>query len=156
MSLSIDQPSIQRAKFCESGSASVEFLVLGVGLLVPLVYLVLALGSVQHAWMGAESAARAVAQAVSDSRDETEAARRVALALHDAGFPHEGEDAAAVSVECLPASSSCFRPRTVVVAHVSIPVALPGIGTVSVPGNGVRVEASASHEVPRFSQRPEG
>lgn len=46
----------------EDGSASVEFIVAGVILLVPLVYLILTLGSIQQHTLGVEAAARHTAR----------------------------------------------------------------------------------------------
>src|SRR6187402_2436195 len=79
----------------ERGSASLEFLVAGLLLLVPLVYLVLTVSAVQAASLGVEGAARQASrvfvQAESVGEARAAAARAVAVTLADYGL--DAEDA---------------------------------------------------------------
>ena len=71
----------------DEGSAAVEFLVVGVLLLVPIAYLVLTLGRVQAATFAAESGAREASRVLATTADgETLAETSVVLALADQGF----------------------------------------------------------------------
>ena len=56
-----DDPGNQR------GSAALEFILVGMLLLVPLVYLVVSLGLIQGQSLGAEAGARHIARALSHS-----------------------------------------------------------------------------------------
>ncbi|ERG64689.1 hypothetical protein L332_09545 [Agrococcus pavilionensis RW1] len=141
----------------EDGSASIEFLTVGVILLVPLVYLVLALGQIQHAVLGIEGgarhAARAIAQAGSHEHGMAAADRAIRVALADAGL---SADAVRVAIACDPAPDACDTPRgTVSVrldATVPLPLAPPGLHLGA--GVGVPVSALASQPVSAFGGSP--
>lgn len=110
----------------ESGTASLEFLTVGVLLLVPLVYLVLALGQIQHAVLGIEGGARHAARVLAhaDAHEEGTAAadRAMLVALTDAGLePSEVE----VAIACAPDPSECTTPRGTVTVRVDARVPLP-------------------------------
>jgi hypothetical protein len=136
----------------ECGSASLEFLTVGIILLVPLVYLVLALAAIQAGALGVEGAARQAARVAVIATDRTgsDAAvdRAVRVALADYGI-----DAAAASVAVACDRTDCLEPgarvSVSVVARVDLPLvpdflALTAIG--SVP-----IEASATQTVSRFA-----
>lgn len=61
----------------DGGLAALEFIVVGLLLLVPLVYLVVALGLIQGQSLGAEAGARHIARALSTA-ENADAARRSA------------------------------------------------------------------------------
>jgi hypothetical protein len=137
----------------ESGSASVEFVTVGLLLLVPLVYLVLAVASIQAAALAVEAASRQAARvfvqsaAIDDARDAT--IRAVSFALADHGLD---PGAATITVECSPNPDSCLTRRGFVEVGVSIEVALPlappflqGAFPLSVP-----LSAAATQQVSRF------
>jgi hypothetical protein len=113
-----------RMRRADEGSAPVEFLAGSVLLLVPLVYLVLTLATVQAAAFATEGAARAVAVLASRGGDAPSVAARidrtVALALADFGVDSAG---AAVTVDCS-ASGTC-RPGDEVSVTVRVTVPLP-------------------------------
>jgi Flp pilus assembly protein TadG len=141
----------------DAGSASVEFLAVGVLLLVPLVYLVLALGQIQHAVLGVEGAARHAARTIAqaDSHDAGIAAadRALLVASTDAGL---APDAVRVSILCAPDPSACDTARgTVTVqvdATVPLPLAPPFLGLDV--GLGVPVSARAVQPVSAFGGTP--
>lgn len=108
----------------DEGSAAVEFLAVGLLLLVPLVYLVLTLGRVQAATFAAEAgareASRLLATTAGDERATTRAEAAVALALDDQGFaPVPGS----LELEC--AATPCRTPESPVAATVHVDVELP-------------------------------
>ena len=137
----------------ESGSASVEFVTVGLLLLVPLVYLVLAVASIQAAALAVEAASRQAVRVfvqsatIDEARDA--AILAVAFALADHGLD---PGAARISVECSPNPDSCLTRRGFVEVSVSLEVALPlappfleGAFPLSVP-----VSAGATQQVSRF------
>ncbi|GAB7193282.1 hypothetical protein NUM3379_39910 [Kineococcus sp. NUM-3379] len=131
----------------EEGSAPVEFLAVGVLLLVPLLYLVLCLGRVQAATFaaegGAREAARIVAATVDGGAAEARAAAAVALAARDQGFDVDG--ARVLRLEC--AAEPCGAPGALVAARVRLDVDLP-----LVPAwLGARVPARVPVEVVRVA-----
>jgi hypothetical protein len=110
----------------DAGSAVVEFVSLGVLLMVPLVYLVLAMARVQAASFAADGSARDAARAYVTAANTSEAQRRsviaVRIGLEDQGF-RTGDGT--LTVECdWPA---CLVPGARVTARVSVTVVLPGI-----------------------------
>src|SRR3954449_9351221 len=91
----------------ERGSAALEFILVGLLLLVPLVYLVVTLGLIQGQALGAEAGARHVARAISAASGEDEArgrADRILAAVVD----EYGMDAASVdlSMTCAPSDAA--------------------------------------------------
>ncbi|WP_347756833.1 hypothetical protein [Agrococcus sp. ProA11] len=141
----------------EGGSASLEFLTVGVVLLVPLVYLVLALGQIQHAVLGVEGAARhaarVIAQADAHGAGIAAADRAISVAMADAGV---ARDAVSVAISCTPVASDCTTRRGSVTVRIATTVQLPlappvlELGT----GLGVPVSARAMHPVSAFGGVP--
>ena len=136
----------------ERGSASLEFLTVGIVLLVPLVYLVLALAAIQAGALGVEGAARQAARVAVTAADQSgsDAAvdRAVRVALADYGI-----DAAAASVAVTCDGSDCLEPGTrvsvSVFARVELPL-VPDFLALTAVGS-VPVEASATQTVSRFA-----
>ncbi|HET6825177.1 MAG TPA: hypothetical protein VFH64_04565 [Amnibacterium sp.] len=137
----------------EAGSAAVEFVTLGVVLLVPLVYLVLVLGALQGAAFAAEGAARQAAREVvlagSDAAGRAAAAGAVRTALADWRIP---ESASSVELGCTPDPRDCLVPRGTVRVTVRVAVALPLLPRALSPGTpgAVPVEAHAVQHVSMF------
>lgn len=139
----------------EEGSAALEVLVLGVLLLVPLVYLVLTLASLQGAAFAAEGAARQAARALTLAAADADSGRAgaddaVAVALADWKVPRRG---ASVAVTCRPADCTAARSEVVVRVRVAAPLPLlpPGLG-LDAPGT-IPVEAAAVQRVSMFAAR---
>ncbi|WP_375163487.1 TadE family protein [Microbacterium sp.] len=137
----------------DDGSAALEFITVGVILLVPLVYLVIALGVIQEQTLGAEAAARHTARVISQAPDVDTAASRSDAVL--AGVIDEyGLDAEAVRVgmTCTPAGVECPSAGATVIVTVATRVSLPFVPPVfgldriaSIP-----LEASAAQKVSRL------
>ena len=136
----------------ERGSASLEFLTIGMLLLVPLVYLVLAVAAIQAGALGVEGAARQAARiaVTTVGRDATDAAvdRAVRITLADYGID---ADAASVTVACDRADCSepGARVRVSVAARVVLPL-VPDVLSLTAIGS-VPIEASATQTVSRFA-----
>ncbi len=111
----------------DGGSAVVEFVALGLLLLLPVVYLVLVLGRVQAASYASQGAARTAARAVVVAADEATGRRTavaaVAVALADHGF--EDDPAAALRLDC--SATPCLTPGATVTTAVTVDVVLPGV-----------------------------
>jgi hypothetical protein len=110
----------------ETGSAALEFIVTGLLLLVPLVYLVLVLGAVQEQTLGAEAAARHTARVIGQAPDADAAAARADAVL--AGVIREygmDEDAVDVAIACRPATAQCPVAGATVIVTVRTAVTLP-------------------------------
>jgi hypothetical protein len=127
------------------GSATVEFVLVGLLLMVPLTYVVLGALTVQrHAYAvvtAARSAARAYVTASSSSVGSAAARRAVALALRDQGVP---DSSAAVEISC--SRLRCLTPGATVRVRVSTIVGLGwvpsflGGGTGGIPVTATHVE----------------
>ena len=137
----------------DRGSASLEFLVAGLLMLVPLVYLILTLGTIQSATLATEGAARQAArvfvQAPSTAAGAAAAQRALDLALADHGL--EATEAA-LRITCAPRPAQCHTRRGWVTVEVAVRVPLPLVPPVfdlRVP-LAVPVEASATQQVSRF------
>ncbi len=135
----------------DEGSAVVEFVTLGVLLLVPLVYLVVVLGRLQAGAFAVEGAAREAARVLAAAPDEGTGVARantaVALALDDQGF----DDAAgSLAVAC--STQPCHTAGARITVTVGLDVVLPGVPAfvdLAVPTR-VPVRAQAVHVVDRF------
>jgi hypothetical protein len=140
----------------DAGSAPVEFLTLGVLLLVPVVYLVLVLGVLQGASFAAEGAARHAARmlvdAPSDAQGRRDAATAVRVGLADWRIP---ASAATVTIACTPAPADCLAPRGTVRVTVRVAVSLPLLPpalAVGAPAT-IPVEAHAVQRASMFEPR---
>ena len=131
----------------QSGTALVEVTWLAILLLVPLVYVVLAVFEVQRAAFAATAASRAAGRAyvLAPSPRAAEARARAAagVALQDQGVP---SDTTAVSMTCLPARG-CLTPGSVVRVDVRHQVALPFLPAVF-GDQAPSIRVSAEHTVP--------
>jgi hypothetical protein len=137
----------------EGGSASVEFVVAGLLMLVPLVYLVLSLSALQAAAFATEGSARQAARAYVRSASTADAAaavdRAVRIGLADYGIDPRAAD---VSVACAPEPGRCLTRRgtVAVTVRVSVPLPLlPAAVQASTP-LAVPVEGRAVQAVSRF------
>jgi Flp pilus assembly protein TadG len=137
----------------ERGSAALEFILVGMLLLVPLVYLIVSLGLIQGQSLGAEAGARHIARALSTAENPDAARRSADLILRSVVDEYALDpDAVAVSLECRPAGADCPEAGTTVLVTVRTRVALPLVPPVlgldrlaSIP-----LEASAVQKVSRF------
>ncbi len=135
----------------ERGSAALEFIMVGLLLLVPLVYLIVALGIIQGQSLGAEAAARHIARAVSTATDPQDARAR-AGAVVAAVREEYGLDDVDLALACSPSGAICPRAGATLHVRVRTRVALPLVPPVLDLDRltAVPIEASAAHKVSRF------
>lgn len=137
----------------ERGSAPLEFIVVGLLLLVPLVYLIASLGVIQSHALGVESGARHLARAIAMAPDEASADARAAAILRTTADEY-GIDARGIDVgfTCVPAGGACPRAGATMVvsvaARVPLPLVPPVLGLDRIAS--VPVSATAVHKVSRF------
>lgn len=137
----------------EDGSAALEFVVVGLLLLVPLVYLVITLGLIQEQTLGAEAAARHTARVIGQSQDAASAAAS-AEAVLDNVIREYGMDAEDVNVEmtCIDTTGACPEAGATVVitvtARVSLPFLPPLFGLDQI--GSIPIEAQAAQKVSRL------
>lgn len=137
----------------DDGSASLEFITTGVLLLVPLVYLVLAVSSIQGASLAVEGAARQAARVYvqSPSADvaKERAGRAVEFALADYGL---ASTSAKVDVSCTPQPEICLTRNGAVTVTVRISAPLPLVPDVLDLSShaSVPMQSSATQKVSRF------
>lgn len=110
----------------DEGSAALEFITVGVILLVPLVYLIIALGAIQEQTLGVEAAARHTARAIATAPDAETAARRGDAVLTGV-IAEYGLDAGEVDVtlSCAPVGSGCPAAGATLIVSVNARVRLP-------------------------------
>lgn len=110
----------------DRGTALIEFIWLGLLLLVPLIYVLLAAFDVQRASYGVSAASRAAGRAYVLASDQdsayarAESAARVALA--DQGVDAERS---LLRVTCAPDPTRCLSPGSVITVSVTVQQPLP-------------------------------
>ncbi len=140
------QPFVQRD---DRGSSIIEFTVLATFLMVPLVYVILTVFTVQAASYGVAQAAREAGRAYVSAQDDgtgwsrATAAASVALADHDAGFVLRDGDLSIVRCSASP----CLTPGESITFQVSYVVSLPfvpqrilGVRPAAIPVRSTHVE----------------
>jgi hypothetical protein len=137
----------------DEGSASLEFVSAGLLMLLPLVYLVLAMGAIQGASLAVDGASRQAVrvfvQSPTVAEAEGRAQRAIDFALADYGLK---PDAATVTIACSPKPTACLtRLGTVTVrvtARVTLPLVPPALhldAPLSIP-----LASTATERVSRF------
>ncbi|HEU0206653.1 MAG TPA: hypothetical protein VFQ74_08180 [Pseudolysinimonas sp.] len=137
----------------DSGSASLEFITVGVMLLVPTVYLVLALSALESASFGVEGAARQATRVYVQSESEAaaESAARTAIQVTLADYGLDADDARVV-ISCRPNPADCLTRRGYVTVTITTTVPLPLMPPVlqlQLPA-GIPVQSVATEQVSRF------
>jgi len=140
----------------ERGSASLEFLTAGFLLLVPLVYLVVALSVVQAGALAVDGAARQAVRVYVQAPTEAIAVERAALAVRFglADYGLQADDAT-VRVVCTGGANGCLTRESGVTVTVSLNVALPLLPDVLSlrSAASVPLQGSATQIVSRFGVR---
>jgi hypothetical protein len=137
----------------DDGSASLEFITAGLLLLVPLVYLVLAMAAIQGGALSVEGASRQAARVFVQAGNAGEAQSRaqtaVDFALDDFGFEAANR---VVKITCRPNPAVCLTRRGFVTVTVtaSVPLPLvPNILSLKEPF-AVPMSATSTEQVSRF------
>lgn len=136
----------------DDGSAALEFITVGIILLVPLVYLVIALGGIQEQTFGAEAAARHTARAIAMAPDAATGAERGDAVL--AGIVEEyglDPDVVDLSLSCTPVEASCPSAGATIIVSVTTRVRLPLVPAILGldRSTAIPVEAQAAQKVSR-------
>lgn len=127
----------------ERGNASVEFIGWTVMLVVPVLYLIVALSQIQAASFAVVSAADAATRVLEvDTSDQAVVRAHAAagLALSDQGI--DVDPASAVSLEC---AGTCAQGA---VLRVEVGVDLPGLGAIGAGRQAVVVHAQRAVDFP--------
>jgi hypothetical protein len=135
----------------DDGSASLEFLVAGFVLLVPVVYLMLAVSAIQAGALAVEGAARQAARVYVQAPDEAAASEAAARAVEFALADH-GVDPGSASVSIACDHAPCLSRRGSVTVTVALVVPLPLMPPVIVGDIplAVPLDAAATQRVSRF------
>lgn len=132
----------------ERGSALVEVTWLSILLLVPLVYVLVAVFDVQRSAFAMSAASRAAGRAfvLAPTVEEGRARAREAagVALEDQGL---AGDAARLTFSCRPRPRECLSPGSTVTVVIAYQVPLPLMPT-ALGGNTPSVRVQAVHAVP--------
>ncbi len=137
----------------DTGSAPLEFIVVGLLMLVPLTYLVVALGMIQGQALGAQAGARHIARALATAQDADAAAARTDAVLRSIVAEY-GLDPTQVRLElrCTPAAAPCpsagVTVRVIVSTTAALPLVPPVLGLERLAR--VPIEASSVQKVSRF------
>jgi len=132
----------------ERGTAIVEFVWLAILLLVPLLYIVLAVFDTQRTAYAASAAARSATRAFVTAPDQESGYARAEAAARLA-FRDHGIDTArfALAITCRPDPRQCLSPGSVVAAQVRSAADLPLMPSV-LGGNTPRISVAAVHRSP--------
>ncbi len=143
-----------RAPRDERGTAVVEFVVLAVLLLVPLMYLVMVMARLQAGSYAVSQAAREAGRAFVTAESGEVAGARAEAAARIAFLDHSFEDVGRVLVSC--DGSPCLRPdaRVETTATVRVPLPLVPAFVREVVPLSVPVSASHLSPVDRFRGLP--
>jgi len=138
----------------ERGSAVVEFVVLAVLMLIPLVYLVMMLARVQAGSYAVSQAAREAGRAYVTAEAGDQAAGRAEAAARIAFLDHSFEESGRLSIAC--DGIPCLRPDGRVETTASVRVPLPLVPSFVRDVIPLSVPVTASHlsTVDRFRGLP--
>lgn len=137
----------------EEGTALIEFSWLAILLLVPLVYLIVALFDAQRAAYGVTAATRAAGRAYVLSPDLATAQARAyeaaAVALRDQGLHlSPGE----LVITCQPTPESCLQPGSSVLVELDLNVDLPLMPS-ALGDNAPSIRVESTHLAPYGTYR---
>lgn len=137
----------------ERGTASLEFVMAGLILLLPLVYLVVTMSAIQAGSFAVDGASRQAVRVYVQSRDDgsakAAAERAIRFALADYGIDSA---AASVSIACSPLPARCLHRAGTVSITVGVSVALP-LFPAALTSSGrlaVSLQSTATEQVSRF------
>ena len=132
----------------QRGSALVEFVWLGIILLVPLIWIVISVFEVQRGAYAVSAAARAAGRAYALAEDDA-GGRAEAQAVMARTLADQGVDGmrGSLHVTCSPQPGSCHQGGSVITVRVDSRVALPLMPEI-LGGDSPSFALDASHTVP--------
>lgn len=132
----------------ESGSALIELTWMGLLLLIPLVYVVITMVTVQRSAYGATEAARAAGRAYILAPDQATAVARAyeaaELAMQDQGVDLDPNN---LQIVCHPDPGACLQPGSSVEVVLALDVDLPLMPSFK-GGSSASIAVDASHVEP--------
>lgn len=131
---------MRRAQRSERGSAIVEFHFFGLLLMVPLIYVLLAVLDVQRASYGVTQAAREAGRIFVATGNEEVAQLAAQVALTDQGLPPDSGD---ITIRC--STSPCYQPGAEVTVTVGSVVRLPFVPEVLADAVNAEIPVNATH-----------
>jgi hypothetical protein len=144
----VSRPRRWTSRSSEAGSALVELTWLGLLMLIPLVYVVITIVTVQRSAYGATEAARAAGRAFVLAPDVATASHRAydaaKVAMSDQGVALSSDE---LVVRCSPTPQSCLQPGSRVRVEIHLDVRLPFVPTVF-GHSTASVAVRASHTEP--------
>lgn len=133
----------------DAGSAIIEVAFLGVLVLIPLVYLLVAVFDVQRSAFALTAAAREAARVYVDASSERAGAGAAATAVDVAALDH-GLPPHAVAVDVTCSNRPCLTPGGSVTVRLQTRVPLPGLAALGTGSRGIEVRTEHSAVVDRF------
>lgn len=132
----------------QRGSALVEVTWLSILLLVPLLYIVIAVFEVQRSAFGVSAAARAAGRAYATAPAENDGLAR-ARAAANLALEDQRVDASKLELRigCRPDPNNCLAPGAIIDVDLAYPVALP-LAPSALGAQVPTFRVSASHSVP--------
>jgi hypothetical protein len=132
----------------DEGSALVELTWLGLLLLIPLVYVIISIVTVQRSAYGATEAARAAGRAYILAPDVETAEQRAyeaaSVAMQDQGVDLDPSE---LVIVCEPSPSSCLQPGSSVDVRLELQVGLPLVPSIF-GESAASISVDASHREP--------
>lgn len=132
----------------ESGTALIEVTWLSLLLMIPLLYIVIAVFEVQRSAFAVSAAARAAGRAYAVAPSEASGLDRAGAAAGIALADQKlDEGLASVTVTCTPEPGNCLTPGSVIQVDVGYPVPLPLVPS-ALGGDTPSIRVDAVHRVP--------
>lgn len=141
------RPHLLRRGPADQGSAAIEFIVLGIGLLVPLVYLASAAATVQAAAFASAQAVREAGRAFSSSATPAQG-RRLAVAAAGLAFADHGLELPSRALRIACTDGPCLSPGSAVEVVLAWEVALPWLPGTLAADVPARIPVEARQRVP--------
>lgn len=137
----------------EQGTALIEVTWLAILLLIPLLYVVIAVFEVQRSAFAVSGAARAAGRAYAIAPSEAEAARRATVAAEIALADQDLDvHRARIAISCTPDPAHCLVSGSVIRVDIDYPVALPLVPS-ALGGNTPSIRVDATHRAPYGTYR---
>lgn len=134
----------------DRGSASLEFIAATVILLVPLIYLTIALASIQNQTLGAEAVARHLSRTLARGGEAADVDRTLTVLLDEYGIDRE---TVTVDVRCTQ-PGACPRAGAILTVSITAQAALPLVPAVFGNRLAVPIGASAVNKVSDYEPQP--
>lgn len=138
----------------DRGSAAIEFIVLGIGLLVPLVYLAAAAATVQAAAFASAQAVREAGRAFTSSATPAQG-RRLAESAARLAFADQGLELPRGAMRIACSGGPCLSPGSAVDVVLAWEVTLPWLPGSVVDDVPARIPVEARQRVPVDDYRGE-